>query len=200
MKIKSFEDLQPYIGNYKVMIFFKTKDKQFDEFNTFKQITKSFLFGNELYTDNFFNNSLSILDNLDFHGIQNNFEKDYFFDSLKLEKSEKFFKAKKNSDHYLWRLSSQTCYLMVNRHSVLNHTFSLSFREKEIEKSTESKTCKAINEFMHNLMRVTNYTFITKKPFQISEGYDLYVLYDECDFIECYNDADTLTHMLKKYD
>ena len=40
MKIKSFEDLQPYIGNYKVMIFFKTKDKQFDEFNTFKQITK----------------------------------------------------------------------------------------------------------------------------------------------------------------
>ncbi len=200
MKIKSLEDLQANIGNHKVTVFFKTENNQFDEFHAFKEITKSFLYGNEFFTANFFNNTLSILDNLDFHGIQNNLEKDYFFDRLKLEKSERFFRSKKNSDHYLWSLSAQTCYLMTNKHSVLNSTFTFSFSEKEIEQSTEIKTSKSINNYMFNLIRDTNYTFLTKKPFQISKGCDLYVLFNEYDFIECYNDADSLMHQLKKYD
>lgn len=200
MRIKSLESLQANIGNHKIMVFFKTKNNQFDEFHAFKEITKSFLLGNEFFTASFFNNTLSILDNLDFHGIQNNLKKDYFFDRLKLEKSERFLRSKKNSDYYLWSLSAQTCYLMVNKHSILNSTFSFSFSEKEIEQSTESETCKTINKYMFNLIKDTNYTFLTKKPFQISKGFDLYMLYDEYDFIECYNDSDSLMHQLKKYD
>ena len=200
MRIKSLEGLHANIGNHKIMVFFKTENNQFNEFHAFKEITKSFLLGNEFFTANFFNNTLSILDNLDFHGIQNNLEKDYFFDRLKLEKSERFFRSKKNSDNYLWSLSAQTCYLIVNKYSILNSTFSFSFSEKEIEQSTESKTCKTINKYMSNLIRDTNYTFITKKPVQISKGFDLYMLYDEYDFIECYNDVDSLMHQLKKYD
>lgn len=199
MKINSLDDISSRLGKSKIMIYLYSQQNKLDELETFQKLSAPFLFSNELYSNNFFNNTVSIIDNLDFHGMQHNFKKDFFFKKLNLEKDLNYYKNKRDCNSVLWRLSSQTCYLLVNKYYILDASFRLNFPKNEIQSSSERKACLSIKNYMDGLLREKNYVFLANKRTQISRGYNQYILCNESNFIECYNNANSLRKELKKY-
>ena len=197
IKIESFNDYFLYSKQFKIMIFFHSSNLEFDEMRAFQEICKKNHCSRESFNPHFFNHSVSIVDNLDFQSIKNGIPKDFFFHDLDIKKDEIFFQCKSNSNQILWNLSSQLCYLMVNKQPIINKPFN--FNQKHNSDSFLEETFQKIRSQLELVLEKTNFTFIASKPMQITNKFDLYILCNESNFVGCYNKVELLKKELKNY-
>ena len=199
MNIYSYKDLFLRLGDHKILIFFESKDSEFDEISAFYKISIAFIKNIESFSNHFFNNSVSIDDNLNFQSIKNNIKKDFFYSKLELEKDKNFFYDKSIADKVLWNLTSQTCYVMVSKYLILNRFFRFKFIEKEIQTDSLDFVRNKIYKFMTDSIENRNYVYLAKNQQNIPPGFEMYVLCRENEFVGCYNDINTFKEKLKMY-
>lgn len=197
MKVPLCEE--PFLGldELRTLIFFNSKNLSFDSQTDFiaKLIDRKFSYAT--YSKNFFDDRISINDNLQFHAIRNNLPKDFFFEDSRIKQDERFLKPGRMSIEKLWTLCSASCFLMLHKNLVLNKFFPLDNLIEDSEESKNDTNLISIQTRFNELRDSSNYLMYISEKGKISSHFDKYILFNMEEYYGCYNSDLDLRKALK---
>tara|TARA_B100000886_G_scaffold337551_1_gene298478 strand:+ start:52 stop:654 length:603 start_codon:yes stop_codon:yes gene_type:complete len=197
MKLPLYEKQFSGLGESRTLIFFNSKHLSFDSQTDLISKLIDHKFSYAIYSKNFFDNRISINDNLQFHAIKNNLPSDFFFQDSSIKQDERFLKPGSMSIENLWNLCSATCFLMLYKNLVLNKFFPLETLIEESKEFKKDTNLISIQTRFNELRDSSNYLMYISQKGRISSHFDKYILFNIDEYYGCYNSEKDFRKALK---